>query len=167
MISVTKLGVTYAAYAGVRSATVWSSAKPASVRDERIEQAVLTALAPFTLDRNDSRIPNPGALLLGQELRVAYVRLINGADASRTIPAASVVRRYRYAASKTSTSRTDSGGGKTSVEVTYRYRCWLGVAGRILDPDHSSPFEIVIKSTAEIPSETPPTGSLGIDYHSE
>ena len=164
MISVTKLGVSYAAYAGARSATVWKSAKPANVRDERIEHAVLTALAPFTIDRFDGPF-SPALVIKAFEFRTAYSRLISGSDASRTVPAESLQRRYRYAGSKTGISVTDN--TKTTVKVTYRYRCLLGVAGRILDPDHSSPFEIVIESEAVIPSETPATGSLGIDYHSE
>lgn len=164
MISVTKLGVSYAAYAGARSATVWMSAKPASVRSERVEHAVLTALAPFTIDRFDGPF-SPALVTKSFEVRTAYSRLISGSDATKTVPAQSMARRYRYAGSKTSIDVQDN--TNTTVKVTYRYRCLLGWAGRILDPDHRAPFEIVIESQAVIPSEKPPTGNLGIDYHSE
>jgi hypothetical protein len=165
VISATKLGVSYAAYAGARSAIVWSSAKPAKLRSERIEQSVLSALAPFTFDRWDAPY-SPALLLKATEYRLAYSRLISNADAARTIDAASASRRYRYAGSKTSLKVTDK-NGVTTVEVSYRYRCFLGVVGRMLDPDHTSPFEITIKSEVELPSETPPLGDLGIDYHTE
>jgi hypothetical protein len=165
MITAAKLGVHYAAYAGARAAIVWKSAKPANVRDERIEQAVLTALAPFTFDRNTGGLPSPSTFLDSTIMSQAYGRLTSGADASRTAPVASVARRYQFAGAKTTITSAD--GPLTTVKVVYRYRCLLGVAGRILDPDHSSPFEIVITSEAALPTETPPLGDLGIDYHSE
>jgi len=164
MIAVTKLGVHYAAYAGTRSAIVWKSAKPTNVRDERIQQAVLTALAPFTFDRNDGGV-SIGSFLKSMEMSQAYSRLISSADASRTVPTDSVARRYRYAGSKTTITSSD--GPMTKCKVVYRYRCFLGVAGKILDPDHASPFEIVMSSEVSLPTETPPLGNLGIDYYSE
>src|SRR5262245_14462684 len=61
MLLLAKIGTMYAAHAGARSAAVWQSAQPASVRQERVEQSVLTAMAPYVSASARDLATAPGA----------------------------------------------------------------------------------------------------------
>src|SRR5262249_27699755 len=71
-----KLGTMYAAYAGARSAVVWQSAEPASLRQDRPRQAVFTALAPFASPSPQHAVtqglPSGNALLEPAEFLPAF-----------------------------------------------------------------------------------------------
>jgi len=168
-IHMARIGVSYAAYAGNRSAVVWISAKPEKVRKERITQSVLTALTPFTWNRFDYLDP-PSAIGTSTALGfgMAYKWLTRDADESRTVPAFDAGKRYTYASGKMGMSVKDEEGMST-FRLEYRYRCLFGFAGRILDKDHMAPFVIVMEAENTLPTERPGgiEKELGIDYHSE
>lgn len=72
-----KLGTIRAANAGARSMAVWSSARPESVRQERVDQAVFTAMAPFVLGNpslTQSQLGGPpsGTQTQAEEYALAY-----------------------------------------------------------------------------------------------
>lgn len=168
-IHMARIGVSYAAYAGNRSAVVWISAKPEKVRKERITQSVLTALAPFTFNRLDIKgKPSAIALKTAPTFSAAYAMLIKDADDTRTVPTKDAALRYGYASQKMGMSVKDD-EGICSFKLEYRYRCLFGFAGRILDKDHKSPYEIVMISENQLPTERPGgiAEELGIDYQSE
>ena len=168
-IHMAKMGVNYAAYAGARSAVVWISAKPTDVRKERITQAVLTALTPFTWNRADIKNPpSKIALKTAPVFMGAYALLTSEADESRTVPIADARNRYLYASGRMGMSVKDD-EGICNFRIEYRYRCLFGFAGRILDKDHKAPFEIVMEAEFQLPTERPGGigEQLGIDYHSE
>jgi hypothetical protein len=168
-IHMARIGVSYAAYAGNRSAVVWISAKPEKVRKERITQAVLTALTPFTWNRLD--VLDPPSAIAGTTapgFGLAYALLTKDADESRTVPTADAVKRYLFASGKMGMSVKDE-EGMCTFKLEYRYRCLFGFAGRILDKDHTAPFVIVMEAENTLPTERPGgiAKELGIDYHSE
>ena len=94
--------------------------------------------------------------------------LTKDADASRTVPTEDAALRYGYASQKMGMSVKDD-EGICSFKLEYRYRCLFGFAGRILDKDHKSPYEIVMISENQLPTERPGgiAEELGIDYQSE
>ena len=169
LIHMARIGVSYAAYAGARSAAVWIPAKPVDVRLERITQAVDTALAPFTFNREDKlNPPKPLALKTVDQFAMAYGLLTFESDENRTVTVGDMSKRYLFASGRRGIRTLDKDGVCT-VRLYYNYRCLFGFAGRILDPDHQSPFEIEMNSTCKLPTERPgrTNGDLGIDYHSE
>jgi len=168
-IHMARIGVSYAAYAGNRSAAVWISAKPANVRSERIAQSVLKALAPFTWNRADIlNPPSKNGLKTSPSFAAAYALLTHDSDESRTVPTADAVKRYLYASGRTGIHIVDDQGICT-CKLNYTYRCLFGFPGRILDKDHKAPFEIEMTAEYSLPTERPGgiAEELGIDYYSE
>src|SRR5262249_24773133 len=86
-------------------------------------------------------------------------------------PSQALFRKYLSAAARTrvdvqvDSSRPD---GDVRVVITYRAPLYMPGAGRILDPDHTWPYEYTITSTAILPNEVPVSAqqTLGIDYQS-
>jgi hypothetical protein len=173
LIHMARIGVSYAAYAGARSAAVWISAKPLDVRRERITQSVYTALAPFTFNRLDPKLdadslPTELAGKTSIDFAKAYGVLTFESDDKRTVTVGDMTKRYLYASGRMGMKTLDK-DGIISLKLHYKYRCLFGFAGRILDKDHTSPFVIEMDSECKLPTERPgrTNGDLGIDYHSE
>ena len=184
LLLVAKVGTMYAAHASARSAVVWQSAEPASLRKDRMDQATFTAMAPFvgarTRDLRFGSIPDSA---YGQSVELAIVyRLYSSGSAGDppavvrpyprgNAPSDYIIRKYLNAASRTEyTIGGDAGmpGADTTAVVRYRAPLYFPVVSRFLDPDGAWPYEYVIESRAVLPNETPLSADrrLGIDYRS-
>jgi Flp pilus assembly protein TadG len=169
-----KIGTTYAAHAGARSAVVWDSANPPDERDQRVRQSVLTAMAPFA-SANQKQLAGGAPAQAddgpaGQDFAKAYAdhsRWQGGKDVGQ----AALEAKYRGAAARTTytldvdRTRPD---GDVKVTVTYRAAMWIPGAARLFDRDGKAPYEYTIESTAILPNEAPVSAdrTLGIDYRS-
>src|SRR5262249_2808563 len=82
LLLVAKVGTRYAAYAGARSAIVWQSAQPESLRQSRIEQATFTAMAPFCIANarqvRQSGFPSFASVLQAGQYVLAYKAYSSG-----------------------------------------------------------------------------------------
>lgn len=186
MILLAKVGTLYAAHAGARSAVVWQTAKPESVRQARIDQSVFTAMAPFvSASLRDAvtagRIPSLATERQGEELYEAYTAY---AAAGRNQPGllrrpyprqqatrGYILRKYNNAALRTTYTidgDPNNPGGPCTVTVTYRSPIYFPGLNRFLTRTGGWPYTIEVKSVATIPNEAPATAdhTLGIDYHS-
>jgi hypothetical protein len=164
-----KIGTMYAAHAGARSAVVWQSAQPEALRQPRVQQAVLTALAPFAVD---NRASAGGTAAEAVEFANAYTAASSPGQAVPTtlgLPAdyspQGLQNRYGSAADRT-TIAIDWGTGKpnsdVSVTVTYSAPLHVPVVAAWLGRQYT------MTSTATLPSEAPRSadGTLGIGYQS-
>ncbi len=171
---VAKIGTMYAAHAGARSAVVWDSAKPTELKDKRIRQSILTALAPFASvgqkDLAAGNSPSADDNAAGKDFASAYSkhsRWTGGKDIAR----GQLLNKYRGAAGRTTftvnvdRSRPD---GDVKVTVTYRAPMFIPGAARLFDKDGKPPYDYTIESTATLPNEAPVSAdrTLGIDYRS-
>lgn len=172
-----KIGTLYAAHAGARSAVVWQWAQPAELRDERVRQAVFTALAPFAGGNPDdvatAGSPPADALKYADDFVQAYLSYrSDGKPRSRPpgLPddysAETLRNKYLCAAARTAVAIDPGDGGpgaSVTVTVTYRAPLLIPVVARWLGQ------EFAITSAATLPGEAPrSTGAtLGIDYHSD
>jgi hypothetical protein len=169
-----KIGTMYSAHAGARSAVVWDSANPQDLRDKRVRQSVLTAMAPFASVNQkqlaEGAAPQADDGPAGQDFARAYAdhsRWQGGNDIGR----AALENKYRGAAGRTTytldvdRSRPD---GDVKVTVTYRAPMFIPGAARLFDRDGQAPYEYTIQTTAILPNEAPVSAdrTLGIDYRS-
>jgi hypothetical protein len=162
-----KIGTLYAAHAGARSAVVWQSAQPQTLRQPRVQQAVLTALAPFTVTNTGS----PGGTATeAVEFANAYAACspplgpgLASLGLAGDYSAPGLQNRYGCAASRT-TVAIDWGTGKPNsdikVTVTFRAPLHIPVVAAWLGRQYT------MTSTATLPSEAPRSadGTLGIGY---
>jgi hypothetical protein len=179
---VAKVGTLYAAHAAARSAVVWQWAQPQDLRQDRISQAVFTAMAPFSPSARryfDAPLP-PGALRQATEWVSAYRMAAATAQAQagprrpyqRTQESPQQLMQHYLVASVRTTWKVDIDrtrpDGLVRCTVTYRAPLYIPGSARILDPDGRWPYEYPITSTATLPAEGPrtPLGTLGIDYMS-
>jgi Flp pilus assembly protein TadG len=186
LLLLAKIGTMYAAHAGARSAVVWQSAQPTDLREERTQQAVFTAMAPFVSasarDLATARTAPPAAA--GQqaaEFIAAYTFYSTGSKnlqpplrrpyTRQTPDAGYLLRKYMNAATRTTFrvgGEPNRAGGPTTVTVTYRSPIYIPGVNRFLDRDGFWPYEMEITSAATLPSETPDTANrtLGFNYRS-
>jgi hypothetical protein len=164
-----RIGTMYAAHAGARSAVVWQSAQPQSLRTPRVQQAVWTALAPFVTDTSASaRGGSPEAV----QFASAYAACApprQGGQSVLGLPGdyapQSLQNRYGCATAR-STVAIAWGTGKpnsdVSVTVTYRAPLHVPIVAAWLGR------QFTMTSTATLPSEAPRSadGTLGIGYQS-
>lgn len=179
---VAKIGTLYAAHAAARSAVVWQWAQPANLRDSRTNQAVFTAMAPFSPSarRYFDRAAPAGALQQASEWVYAYRMSAAGAVAqagprrpyTRTEESPQQLMQHYLVASVRTTCRIEIDrtrpDGNVRCTITYRAPLYIPGSARILDPDGRWPYEYPITSVATLPAEGPytQTGTLGIDYQS-
>jgi hypothetical protein len=177
---VAKIGTLYAAHAGARSAIVWSSAQPANARTARINQAVWTAMTPFSTDRPKwANVPGE-AWAEGGDYALAYLAYANasgdpdanGSGETRVQFGQTLVQRYLSAASRTTWSPTpDQILPQDPVRFTVTYNAPLHIipVARLFSVSAQWPYEYPISSTATLPNETPLSAdrTLGIDYQSQ
>ncbi len=167
-----KIGTLYAAHAGARSAIVWSSAKPESLRTARINQAVWTAMTPFATGDPSGGSLSGDAYWQAQQFSWAYGSFVRaGGDPYANSPANTIVKRYYSAASRTTWNPpVEQLLWENNVTFTVTYRAPLHIPGvaRLFDPDGAPPYEYPISSTATLPNEAPVSSdrTLGIDYWS-
>jgi hypothetical protein len=186
LLLLAKIGTLYSAHAGARSAAVWQSARPAELRQERVQQSVFTAMAPFVSARSRDlatarALPPGSAYYQAGEFVLAYQFYSRGgmnqpAPADRgyaraNAPAGYLFKKYLNAAARTTFEvggNPNEPGGPTTLTVTYRAPLLIPGVNRFLDPDGHWPYEMEVVSRATMPNETPVSAdhSLGIDYHS-
>jgi hypothetical protein len=182
-----KVGTLYAAHAGARSAIVWQSAQPADLRQQRMEQSVWTAMAPFATAATASDLatvgPPPGdSYRQAAEWAFAY-QLYSSASAQQAAPRPRpyprsnapldfLVRKYLNAAMRTTFEiQTDNSkpDGDVTCTVTYRARLLIpGPARLFATASGRWPYSRQIVSRATLPNEVPVSAdqTLGIDYRS-
>jgi hypothetical protein len=184
LLLVAKVGTMYAAHAAARSAVVWGTAEPASLRSDKIDQAAWTAMTPFVgarfRDLDFAEIPN-SAYLQSAELVAVYMLYSTGsagqpAPAVRPYPRSNapadyLVRKYLNAASRTRytiTADDNTPNADTTVVLRYQAPLYFPGVSRFLASNNSWPYEYTIESRAVLPNETPVSADrrLGIDYHS-
>lgn len=186
LLLLTRLGLQYAAHMGARSAVVWQSAQPESLREERIKLAVVQALAGFLggrqLELDGETIPPEAdphatdwadgvgkfqapAVAVEPGLRRPYTR-------SRTPPDAAFLKRKFLSAWVRTTVElkppTDDPHGPLTLTVRVRAPLYMPVVSRFLDPDLKAPFEYPMAATVTLPNDAPLSkdGTLGIKYQS-
>lgn len=180
---IAKIGTLYAAHAGARSAVVWESMEPADTRDNRIEQSVTMAMAPFATS-SEKHLASAGgappeAYVRAEEFVLAY-RGYSSASAAQPPPRArpyrqtntpsDTLRRYYLVAAARTTYRYDADpnpGGQVTMTVTYRAPLRIPGPARWLGFSGSSP-EWVVTSRATLPNEAAdtPDRTIGIGYRS-
>jgi hypothetical protein len=187
ILMITRIGLQYAAHMAARSAVVWQSAEPESLRDDRIKLAAVQAIAPY---------------VGGRQREVDDAGSISGDAYQHASDFASAVRRYQQKAVSAepglrrpyTRSRTPpkadflerkflSAWGRTDVEVkasaqdprgplevTVKLRAplYMPIVSRFLDPDLSAPFEYPMQTTVTLPNDAPVSkdNKLGIKYQS-
>jgi Flp pilus assembly protein TadG len=167
-----KIGTLYAAHAGARSAMVWSSAQPASLRNQRIDQSVWTAMTPFVTGDPNQLPPPPEANAQADQYVLAYNAYASAAkDPNANAPDMTLKGRYLFAASRTTWGPpVEQLLWEDNVTFTVTYLAPLHIPGaaRLLDPDGKPPYVYPISSTVTLPNEAPTSAdrTLGIDYQS-
>ena len=168
LLLLAKLGTMYAAYAGARSAVVWESISPASLRSVRVRQAVVSALAPFAIQARNPGSPVGVSSDEDQQFADDYVIALE--QFSETVIRREKIRQHVLdVAGKTSVSIDISryrAGADVIVTVEFRATFLTPVIARLLDPDQTFPYEYPIKSRTTLNLERPVSedGRLGIDY---
>ena len=169
LLMLAKFGTVYGAYAGARSAVVWEAMSP-SLREDRVREATVTAITPFTIQaRNPGSSPSiPG--ISAQAHAADYVKALSRFSGS-AVREQHLRQHFADVAGKTrvSVNFTEKRRG-APVEVTVTYRAAFLVPGvaRLMDPDHQFPYEYPITSSTAMHLEWPVSenGRLGIDYRS-
>lgn len=186
LLLLAKIGTMYAAHAGARSAAVWQTAQPSNLRQERTEQAVLTAMAPFVSASSRDLLtapsaPPPNTARYTEEFIEGYTFYSRGSKnleppvrrpyARQQPDPGYLARKFLNTATRTTFrigGETNRPGGKTTVTVTYKSPLYIPGVNRFLDPDGAWPYAMDITSVAAIPSEVPVSANrtLGIPYRS-
>lgn len=200
MLLMAKFGTMYAAHAGARSAVVWQSANHVdggtAVRTERIEQSVLSAMAPFVSSRAQDVIglgitPKLPSVSQSAQFVAAYKLHETGSSGQNpagnrpysreSAPVSVLGFKFANATARTSIEVNDKplsdlptaawpAGEPVKVVVTYKAPMYVPGARKILKP-----FGLFyeMKSAATLPNETPLSAvnnpsnrPLGIDYRS-
>jgi Flp pilus assembly protein TadG len=171
LILLTKIGTAYAAYAGARSAIVWTSMGPDQA-DQKRDQAVVQALTPFS-SSSDLHAQGAGVSSTPSQAARQYVQACEAYSKGRA-PAAYLLAKYGYA-EKAARAQTRSSSldwdADITVTVTYEAPFTVPIIGRILGkraPWSGARFyTYTIVSEATLQNEAPKNadGRLGIDYH--
>lgn len=169
LLLLAKFGTVYGAYAGARSAVVWEAMSP-SLRQDRVREATVTAIAPFTIQaKNPGSAPSVPSV--SAELHAAdYVKALSRFSGS-AVREGHLRQHFAEVAGKTNVSVKFSSmkrGAPVEVTVTYRAAFLVPGVARLMDPDHQYPFEYPITSSTVMHLEWPVSenGRLGIDYRS-
>jgi hypothetical protein len=163
LVMVAKVGTMYAAFAGARSAAVWSTSLPRDVAAERPRQALVHAMAPFA-SGNPSHLrglpldepEEPGEPVVGDHYKAGYEEYVNRAGVINPIYVRAKFQ-YAVAATRQFVRSTPGPGGETSVTVVYHAPLHTPVVGRWLGvrPPWNAPYRVIrIESTAVMPTES-------------
>lgn len=177
MLLMTKIGTVYSAYAGARAAATWEAMQP-GLRDERVRQAAAMALASIVSTGNLSEDAGPAALVPDEKGLPAnaeqqadqYVAALE-AFSRGAVDREKLRRHYLRVAARTSVTveiPKKVRGGDVTVTVEYRAPFIIPGIAKILDPDHTAPYEMPIRTTVTLNLEYPVSanGTVGIDYRS-
>lgn len=168
MLVLAKVGTVYAAYAGSRSLVVWETMQPSNLRDDRVRQAVVTALSPFVISSNASGSENgtpPGNAQKHAESYVDQLEEFSG----ETVRREKLINHVKNVSARTTITPQIPNrrhGEEAWVDVEFRAPLFTPGAARLLDPDRKYPYEYPIKSSVRMTLECPetPDQKLGIDY---
>jgi hypothetical protein len=177
MILFAKIGTMYAAHMGARSAVVWLPAGDPNMAQQRINQAVFTAMAPFTFGSSSDKgnTADPAADDYATAF-LAYSAPSEGKGPPLAAPGLptqfvqeDLRQHYLSAASRTVVQATPplpTPEDQVTVTVTYRVPLILPVVSRIFADKATGPAEYTLTSSATLPSEAPKSvsGTLGIQY---
>ncbi len=163
LILIVKMGTVYAAFAGARSAIVWSTATEASGpdRNDRVKLAVLHAMVPFA-SSNSSHTRSPNSLSIHgaseSDFIAAYKKFAPQGKASDEY----LRQKFRcalYATEFEVPPIPDPTTGGMTAKVTYRYPFHVPGVGLFLgygkDPHGGSFYICRITSEAKLQNEAP------------
>lgn len=167
LLLMTKIGSVYAAYAGARSATVWENMEE-DLKNRRVRQSIVNALAPFAMSGENrfgsAGLPDGDAPLHALE----YVHVLSRYS-GEDVESLRVGVHYLKVDARTEYEieiPTKEYGADLTCRVTYRAPFLTPGVARLLDPDHTWPYEYPITSEVTLTLERPLSeeGTLGIDY---
>jgi len=172
----TQLGTHYAAHMAARSAVVWRDAQPVELREDRVRQAAVKALAPFVGGRQRELDDAGPARPEAEEEATDFADAVRLFDARATPPDAEFLRRKYLQTDARLTltldpplsARQTDPHAETTVTVEFRAPLYLPVVSRFLDRDGSAPYEFPLSATATLPADGPISRdrTVGIEYHS-
>lgn len=170
LLLVGKVGTMYAAHAGARSAVVWSSARPESIREAKIQDAICYAMAPFASGNAiiAGQLPSrPGA---EADLYDAYSRYAVNPVLSRGYIAAKARTAYALTRYRVTYSPSTSRSSVLMTEVRFDAPLHSRIIGAALGRRESgrSFYTRTITSSVTMPEDRgrAADGGVGIDYHS-
>ncbi len=169
LIMTAKIGVTYAAFAAVRSAAVWQSTAGTAVAEQKARQAAIQALVPFANGLRGSAGAQSGTSPGAEGRYVELYKRQTGAPASERY------LRSKYgqageAVSVTVRDRTDQHPDEPwkadlAVTVEFQYAFHVPLISRLYgSPGGTMPITAQCMLQNEAPKN--PSRSLGISYAS-
>ena len=163
MVMNAKVGTTYAAWSGARTAIVWSSADENWQRvEERVKEAAIQSFAPFASGMGKS---SPAS---GQATHYvkSYREFVDD-------PASSNYLKKKYANAQdrmkvTIEARPADHNSDITVTVEYRFRFNIPGIGKLLGEKDQDGYSFPLKSTVTLQNEGPKNESqtMGIGYGS-
>ena len=141
---------------------------PGNLRDDRVRQAVVTALSPFVISSNATGSENgtpPGNAQRHAESYVDQLEKFSG----ETVRREKLITHVKNVSARTTITPQIPNrrhGEEAWVDVEFRAPLFTPGAARLIDPDRKYPYEYPIKSSVRMTLECPetPDQKLGIDY---
>ena len=161
MVMNAKVGTTYAAWSGARTAIVWSSADPNWENvEQRIEDAVVQSFTPFASGMGKKKSPPDRASHYAR----SYREFVDDPAAVGYLNA-----KYANAADRlkvTIENRPSKYNSDISVKVEYRFRFNIPGIGKLLGEKDGDDYSFPLESTVTLQNEGPKNDSqtLGIGY---
>lgn len=163
MVMNAKVGTTYAAWSGARTAIVWSSADENWQRvEERVKESAIQSFTPFASGMGES---NPASGRAAHYVR-SYREFVDD-------PASSSYLKKKYATAQdrmevTIEGRPANHNSDITVTVEYRFRFNIPGIGKLLGEKDQGGYSFPLKSTVTLQNEGPKNESqtMGIGYGS-
>lgn len=168
---IAKIGTVYAAYAGARATAVWHT-MPGELEKQRVDQAVVSAMAPFAASLGFDPAANdppadlpPYARDLAKDHFLAVQKSAGSEQLDQTKMQDHFLRVFRRIYSR-STMTNRLHGSEFVVSVEYAAPLIVPGVARFLDDDLKSPWQYTLRSEIRMTLEAPISrdGTLGIDY---
>ncbi len=162
-----KLGTVYAAFAGARVASVWSSATEWDRAEQKIEQAAIKAFVPFASGSSTGSGSAQGNA--GDADVTRYIKSYQ-AYVQEPVSEAYVNKKYRNAQSSLQvTTDGPPASWNSDITITVRYECPFRIPGigRLLgEQGTGGGYYFPLTSSATLQNEGPQNNSqtLGIGY---
>lgn len=176
LLLVAKIGSMYAAYAAVRSAVVWESAKTGSgkaspqLMQNKSERAAILAMAPFA-SGSTQHAAGSGA---GSSLVAPVLASAELFRKGRFVNSSYLARKVRYSAAHTRVASIDraSNAPDALLTATVEFEAPFHIPGigRLLGQASGNGYYVIpVKTSATLPSESPQNEArdIGIQYLSE
>ena len=158
-----KVGTVYAAYAGARVGSVWSSATSWTAAEEKINEAAVQAFVPFASAAKPERDSS------AENIDVDALVRANAAFATKPVSDAYIKKKCRNAVGSIQvTTNGPPASWDSDIEVTIRYDCPFRIPGigRIFGEESGDGYVFRLTSKATLQNEGPQNDSqgLGIGY---